>query len=135
MSIWSGWENGLASAEMSPAELAPTSQQQLQWPKWGQYRETGGVAGEPVDMDAPRRLFALNESWRHARDSQERQRIWREMLEIHAEEVFVLGIVGGIRQPVVVSERLQGVPEKGYYNWEPGAHFGVFRPDRFWLVH
>ncbi len=135
MSVWSGWENGLASADMSPAELAPTSQQQLQWPKWGQYHETRGAAGEPVDMETPRRLYALNEAWRHARDSGERRRIWREMLEIHAEEVFMLGIVGGIRQPVVVSDRLRGVPEEGYYNWEPGAHFGIFRPDRFWLAN
>ena len=134
MSVWSGWENGLASPAMSPAELAPTSQQQLQWPKWGQYHETGGMAGEPADMDGPRRLYALNEAWRHAGSPEERRRIWREMLEIHAEEVFVLGIVGGIRQPVVVSDRLKGVPEEGYYNWEPGAHFGIFRPDRFWLA-
>ena len=131
----SGALTGSASAEMSPAELAPTSQQQLQWPKWGQHHETRGAAGEPVDMEAPKRLYALNEAWRHARDSGERRRIWREMLEIHAEEVFMLGIVGGIRQPVVVSDRLRGVPEEGYYNWEPGAHFGIFRPDRFWLAH
>ncbi len=134
MSVWSGWENGLASADMSPAELAPTSQQQLQWPKWGQHHETRGAAGEPADMDAPRRLYALNEAWRRAGGPEERRRIWREMLEIHAEEVFVLGVVGGIRKPVVVSERLRGVPEEGYYNWEPGAHFGIFRPDRFWLA-
>jgi len=134
MSVWSGWENGLASAAMSPAELAPTSQQQLQWPKWGQYRETGGKAGEPVDMQAPQRLEALNEAWRHAGSLEERRRIWREMLEIHAEEVFVIGIVGGIRQPVVVSDRLKGVPDEGYYNWQPGAHFGIYRLDRFWLA-
>ena len=134
MSVWYGWENGLASAAMSPAELAPTSQQQLQWPKWGQYHETGGRAGEPIDMDGPRRLYALNDAWRLAGSPEERRRIWREMLEIHAEEVFVLGVVGGIRQPVVVSDRLRDVPEEGYYNWEPGAHFGIFRPDRFWLA-
>jgi len=25
------------------------------------------------------------------------------------------------------------VPEKGIYNWDPGAFFGVYRPDTFWL--
>ena len=30
MSMWSGLENGIANAEASPKELAPTSQQQLQ---------------------------------------------------------------------------------------------------------
>ena len=43
MSIWYGLENGIPSAEMSPAEFAPTTQQQLQWPMWGQYHETKGA--------------------------------------------------------------------------------------------
>ena len=46
MSVWSGFENGIPTAVMSPAEFAPTSQQQLQWPKWGQYYETSGGAGK-----------------------------------------------------------------------------------------
>src|SRR5204863_2881336 len=32
MSIFKGLENGIATPEMTPEELAPTSQQQLQWP-------------------------------------------------------------------------------------------------------
>jgi peptide/nickel transport system substrate-binding protein len=40
MSVWSGLENGLPTADSSPDELAPSSQLQLQWPKFGQYYET-----------------------------------------------------------------------------------------------
>jgi peptide/nickel transport system substrate-binding protein len=25
------------------------------------------------------------------------------------------------------------VPDKGIYNWDPGAFFGIYRPDHFWL--
>jgi peptide/nickel transport system substrate-binding protein len=25
------------------------------------------------------------------------------------------------------------VPQEAVYNWEPGAQFGVYRPDTFWL--
>ena len=35
MAVWGGLENGVPNANISPAALAPTSQQQLQWPKWG----------------------------------------------------------------------------------------------------
>ena len=45
MSIWYGIENGIPSADMSPAEFAPTSQQQLQWPMWGQYLRDQGRGG------------------------------------------------------------------------------------------
>ncbi len=133
MSIWFGLENGLATALMSPAELAPTSQQQLQWPRWGQYRETKGQAGTPIDMEKPTKLYELYEEWRVAQDQERRQEIWEEMLNIWTGQVYTIGLVSGVLQPVVVNERLRNVPEEGFYNWDPGAHFGVYRPERFWL--
>ena len=48
MSVWGGLENGTPGPATSPAELAPTSQQQLQWPKWGQHFQNRGRTGEPV---------------------------------------------------------------------------------------
>jgi len=33
----------------------------------------------------------------------------------------------------VVSTRLRGVPQAGIYNWDPGAHLGMYKPDTFWL--
>ena len=133
MSIDKGIENGLATAAMSPSEFAPTSQQQLQWPKWGQYYETKGKAGEAPDLPSATRLKELYEEWLGAAQPPDQSRIWRAMLPIWADEVFSIGTVAGVLQPVVVSEKLHNVPEEGFYNWEPGAFFGVFKPDTFWL--
>ena len=52
MSAWTGLENALPNPNTVPRELAPTNQQQLSWPKWGQHHETEGRAGEPVDLPA-----------------------------------------------------------------------------------
>ena len=133
MSIAKGVENGLPTADMSPSEFAPTQQQQLQWPKWGQYFETKGLAGEPPDLPSAGQLLVLYETWLLTADSAERARIWHEMLRIWADEVFSIGIVAGVPQPVVVSTRLRNVPAEGMYNWDPGAHFGMYKPDTFWL--
>ena len=133
VSVWSGLENAVPTADMSPEELAPTTQMGLQWPKWGQYYETSGRAGEPPDLPEAVELLALNDKWRAARSSGERAKIWRRMLEIHAEQQFAIGVVNGVRQPVVVRKELRNVPEKAVYNWDPGAHFGVYRPDTFWF--
>ena len=59
--------------------------------------------------------------------------ICHQMLEISREEVFSLGLVGAVPQPVVADARLRGLPEEGIYNWEPGAQFGIYRPDSFWF--
>ena len=134
MAIWFGVENGVPGADASPWEFAPTSQQLYQWPRWGQHHETGGAAGEAVDMDTPRRLMELYARWRAAASSAERRAVWREMLEINAREVYSIGLVAGALQPVVVSNRLRNVPAEALYNWDPGALLGVHRPDAFFFV-
>jgi peptide/nickel transport system substrate-binding protein len=39
-----------------------------------------------------------------------------------------------VRQPVVISNRLRNVPKEAIYNWDPGAFFGIYRPDAFWFA-
>jgi peptide/nickel transport system substrate-binding protein len=133
MSIDKGIENGLATPDMSPWEFAPTEQQQLEWPKWGQYVETKGKAGEQPDLPGAIKLKQLYHQWLDGADSEAHARIWHEMLRIWADEVYSIGTVAGVLQPVVVSAKLRNVPSDGIYNWDPGAHFGIYKPDGFWF--
>ena len=132
MSVWGGLENGTPSPDTSPAELAPTSQQQLQWPKWGQHYQSRGRTGEPCDLPAAIDLLGLYDEWIEALAPGRRAGIWDRMLDIHADRTFTIGIVAAIPQPAVIHARLRNVPERGVYNWEPGAHLGVHRMDAFW---
>ncbi len=134
MSISSGLENGVPSADMDPQGLAPTSQVQYQWPKWGQNYETIGRMGKPIDMPKPKRLMELHRLWLAATTTAERERIWHEMLSINAEQIYTIGLISGVLQPVVVRKTLRNVPKKGIYNWDPGAHFGIYEPDTFWFA-
>jgi peptide/nickel transport system substrate-binding protein len=134
MSVWSGIENGLAGPDVNPEELAPTNQQQLQWPKFGQHFETSGKTGEAPDIPEVAELLKLNNAWRNAANREERAKIWHRMLQIHSEQLFTIGVVNGVSQPVVVRNSLRNVPEKGLYNWDPGAFFGIYRPDTFWFA-
>nr|WP_246035985.1 ABC transporter substrate-binding protein [Aliishimia ponticola] len=133
-SVWFGWDNGLPTAETPPAHLAPTQQEFLSWPKWGQYVQTRGKAGEAADMPAAQELLRLAEAWDRALTSQEQEIIWKQMLRIHSDEQFAIGILAEAPQPVVVSDRLRNVPVDGKWAWEPGAHFGVHRIDEFWFA-
>ena len=132
-SAWFGWDNGLPQAYTSPAYLAPTDQVFLSWPKWGQHYQTGGNAGEPPDMAPAQRLMALLQDWNMAATHEDRAAAWREMLKIHADQVYAIGVVAAAPQPVVVSNRLRNVPEKAVWAWDPGAHFGVYHPDEFFF--
>ena len=133
VSVWGGLENGLPLPDMSPHELAPTSREQYQWPRWGQHYETAGESGEPPELAPATKLAELTRRWMSAPETDARRAIWERMLRIRADEVFSIGIVAGVPQPVVVDTRLRNVPEEGIYNWDPGAHFGIYRPDTFWF--
>jgi peptide/nickel transport system substrate-binding protein len=133
MSLDKGIENGFATATMSPAEFAPTSQQQLEWPKWGQYMETKGKVGEKPDLPSAVKLRELYGQWLSAESDAEHARIWHEMLRVYSDEVYSIGTVAGVLQPVVVSTKLRNVPSEGIWNWDPGAHFGIYKPDGFWF--
>jgi peptide/nickel transport system substrate-binding protein len=133
MSIWSGLENAIPTAENSPMELAPTSKYQYQWPQWGAHYESLGQSGEPPDLPAARELLALNDEWSHTTTHQRRVEIWQRMLQINAEQMFTIGIVNHVPHPVVVNDFLRNVPQKGFYDISPGAYFGIYKPDTFWF--
>ena len=133
MSIDKGIENGLAPphaalgiradhpAAARMAEMGPVLRDE------GQGRRAAGSAVAPCGCwSSTRRGSPQALTSEHAR-------IWHEMLQIWADEVFSIGTVAGVLQPVVVNDRLRNVPEQGIYNWDPGAHFGIYKPDGFWF--
>lgn len=133
MALFNGIDNGLPTANMSPQEFAPTDQTQLQWPKWGQYFETNKKVGEAPDIPEARALLSLYYDWSKSTDEEGRSEIWKKMLEIYSEEVFSIGLICGVPQPIVVNNRLRNVPNEGFYSWAPTAFFGVYKPDTFWF--
>jgi peptide/nickel transport system substrate-binding protein len=133
-STWFGWDNGLPQPYTSPSYLAPWDQAFQSWPKWGQYHQNHGAVGEPPDLPAAIELNDLAHQWTKAYSSVDRGLIWQQMVDIHADNVFAIGIINGAPQPVVVSNSLRNVPEKAIWAWSPGAHFGVHRPDEFFFA-
>jgi peptide/nickel transport system substrate-binding protein len=133
MTARSGWDTGIPTPETSPEELAPTRQDNLIWPKWGNYYETNGKAGEAADLPAAQELLKLDGVWNAAKTEAERKAAWERMLQIHTEQQFIIGTVSGVMQPIAVRTSLRNVPERGVFSWDPGAQFGMFRMDEFWF--
>ncbi|WP_342591951.1 ABC transporter substrate-binding protein [Jiella sonneratiae] len=138
ISVWTGLDNGLPGPASDPGELVPSTAEQLEWPGYGMWVETHGTGGEAPgdtpDMQPLKQLIALREAWRASLDAGERAKIWREALQIFANQVYTIGIVSGVDQLVVVSDALENVPEHGVYNYDPGAFFGMYNPDTFYFA-
>jgi peptide/nickel transport system substrate-binding protein len=123
----------LPTLDTSPKYLAPTNQEFFAWPKWGQYYQSGGELGEAPTSDAANRLLAMANGWNLAKTDEDRRIFWTEMLRIHAEQQYGVGLLSEAPQPVVVSKHLRNVPERAIWAFEPGAHFGIHRVDEFFF--
>ncbi|MDQ0456123.1 ABC transporter substrate-binding protein [Rhizobium paknamense] len=132
MAVWWGLDNGVPTADMSPRELAPTADDQLQWPLWGLHHLSGGGDGRPAELPEAQKLLDLYHEWRRAAALAEREGVWHEMLSLFTDQVFTIGLVNGTLQPIVHSKRLRNVPEKGLYGFDPTSYLGVYMPDTFW---
>jgi peptide/nickel transport system substrate-binding protein len=132
MSVWFGMDNAVPTPDMLPAGLAPTGDDQLQWPVWGVHYLSGGREGTAPDLAAASDLLALLKKWRVSITEEERRDIWLEMLKIYSQQVFSIGIVNSALQPIVHAARMRNVPEKALYGFEPTSYLGVYMPDAFW---
>ncbi|MGI9373152.1 MAG: ABC transporter substrate-binding protein [Hyphomicrobiales bacterium] len=133
MTVFQGLDNAIPTANMTPEELAPTDMEQLHWAQWGQHFESSGKIGTPPDMAEPKMLLDLYLKWYDSTDETEREKIWHEMLKVHADQVYTIGVVNTTFQPIVARSNLKNIPEKGFFNYNPGAYFGVYNMDAFWL--
>lgn len=132
MTMWPGLENGVPTRDMNPSQLAPTTDDQLQWPVWGMHYLSNGQKGHAPEVAEAARLVDLLKSWYHARTPEERTDIWGEMLAIYTDQVFSIGIVNQTLQPILRSAHMRNVPERGLYGFDPTCYLGVYMPDTFW---
>jgi len=133
MTMASGLDNGVPTADMNPRALAPTNHEQLQWPQWGIFVESAGEKGTEADLKEAKELSDLYNQWHKAADTQARADIWHRMLSLYTSQVYSIGIVNAAKQPVVISSKLRNVPDKGLFSFDPTCYFGVYGMDTFWF--
>lgn len=134
MMAYGGVFNAVPTPDTSPREFAPVTGSGLQWLKWGIYVESKGVQGEKCDLPEARDLIDYVKEWERAPDRAGRAAAWGKILQTNADQVFSIGTVNGIRQPIVVGPKIRNVPKEGFYAWDPGGFIGLYQPDTFWVA-
>src|SRR5262249_46744471 len=88
--------------------------------------------GEACDMEEGKKLLELLLKWERSTDAAERRKAWDEILSVNAEQVFSIGTVNAVLQPLTVGKKVRNVPEKGYWAWDPGGYIGLSQPATSW---
>src|SRR3546814_15198040 len=110
MVISFGSENGIPTPLSSPQEFVPIHQMSLQWPMWGQYAETNGNSGQPVDMPQAEKLLELYDQWQLAQSREQKVAAWQQILDLPATQIYPIGIIAQVTQPVVVANTPRNEP-------------------------
>ena len=134
MTAFAGAVTAVPTVNTSPKEFAPTMLGGLQWSRWGMFVESKGRQGEKCDMESACKLLDYVKEWEAGATQEDRRKAWEKILATNADEVFSIGTVNGIRQPIVVGPKVRNVPKEGYYAWDPGGYIGLYQPDTFWIA-
>ena len=134
MTAYAGITTAVPTVDTSPKEFAPTMQGGLQWSRWGMFIESKGKQGEKCDMKEACVLLDYLQEWETSTDEATRLKAWEKILRTNADQVFSIGTVNGIMQPIVVGQKVRNVPKEGYYAWDPGGYIGLYKPDTFWVT-
>lgn len=100
-------------------------------PQWAWWYRTGGKSGE----EPPREVKRLLELWeKMLTTTNEAQRITlgKEILRSQAKNLWTIGTVGLTPKPVLVSENVRNIPEKGLWAWD--FYYGsLYNPEQFYF--
>ncbi len=126
------------SASRPPTFRRPSSPPSTRRPSAGR---CGGSTTRPRARQASRptlpeaqRLLELYEQWSTAGETRPpRPHAWREMLDIHADQVYAIGTIARAPIPLVHAADLKNVPASAIYAWDPGGQLGVHRMDEFFF--
>jgi len=134
MTAYAGFVTAVPSVDTSPKEFCPTMQGGLQWSRWGMFIESQGKQGEKCDMNDACALLDELKRWETSADEASRRQAWARILEVNTDQVYSIGTLNGVLQPIVVGPKIRNVPKEGYYAWDPGGYIGLYKPDTFWLA-
>jgi len=116
---------------LDPRWFVPISSQTTFAPLWYTWYSTGGKSGEEPPIEI-KRLFKWYETMQTTIKEGERTIAGREILRSQARNLWIIGTVGLIPQPCLVSNKLHNVPQVGYSGfdvfWED-----IYEPVQFFM--
>ena len=101
------------------------------WPLWSIWTQSDGQQGEKPTPE----VLELIGWWKVAittMSAEKRVEMGKKILESQAENLWTIGTVGLAPHPLVVSNKLHNVPERGYWGWDNRWSF-PYHPETWWL--
>jgi peptide/nickel transport system substrate-binding protein len=125
------WNEGIYN-RYKAGSLAPLSQTSYWAPLYGQWYATGGKAGEEPPGDI-RKLQIIYDQLLQTVDMDKQEELFVELLDLHTQHRWKIGIVGEVPRPVVVNNRIRNIPERALCSWAFNRYLGSARLEQLFF--
>ncbi len=118
---------------LNPADYIPVNSGNNYAPLWGLWYNTKGKQGIEPPPEVKRQLELYDQALVTA-DQAKQVALWKQIMDIQAENLFHMGICDRATVPVPVSNRMRNVPNEGWdCEWVVG-NIGTTNPEQFWFA-
>ncbi|MFW6309281.1 MAG: ABC transporter substrate-binding protein, partial [bacterium] len=101
------------------------------WPKWGRWLTTDGDSGEEPPAQI-KELYNIWEEMIEEPDADRRIELGKEIAQMQADNLWVIGTIGEAPQPLIINKNLGNVPEDGLFVWDT-LYTMRYDPEQFYF--
>lgn len=116
---------------IDPIWFVPIQQWHGHAPLWERWYETQGAQGEKPPENILK-LYDIYEKMQETLSEKDRIRLGKMLLDYNARDPQVIGVATDVPVPLVVSNRLRNVPEKGVIGWDTWG-VSLYHPEHFFI--
>ncbi len=135
MTVAQGLDNGVPTADMSPKELAPTTDDQMHWPLWGFITCPAAVMARHPTCRRRSPFPNFLPAGAALQASRSESASGTKCCISTQIRCFTIGTVNSTLQPVAHSSLLKKRAQRRALRFDPLSYLGVYMPDTFWYDH
>jgi len=106
---------------LSPTRYIPVGAQNVWAPLWGLWYASKGKSGEEPPAEVKKQQELYDKALVTA-DEAEQKKLWAQIMDIHAENCFHMGICDRATVPIACSNKFRNVPAQGWdIDWTAGG--------------
>ena len=126
------WEMGFMMYPSNPLFLIASSSGSDFGPDLGVWYNTGGAEGQEPP-EAMKEALRAYDQIKQTPDTAQKNELFHRILELQAENIWVLGLVGGVKETLIVKNHLRNVPDESIFDSLVGRYIGLTAAEQYFI--
>ena len=126
------WEMGFMMYPSNPVFLIPSAPGSDFGPDLGTWYASGGAEGQepPEPIKEALRVY---DQIKQTPDTETKNELFHRILELQAENIWVLGMVGGLNETLIVKNHMRNVPDMSIFDSLVGRYIGLTAAEQYFI--